>query len=52
MPTLIHAGMLFLECLFFAGWVGALVVVVISGIEDLKTILQKDDGGHHGPIEG
>lgn len=34
-----------LEILFFGGWIGALVVVVISGIEDLQTILHKDTPG-------
>jgi hypothetical protein len=34
--------MVFLETLFFAGWIGSLVVVVISGVEDLETIFQKD----------
>ena len=34
--------MLFLETLFFVGWVGSIVVVLISGVEDMHTILQKD----------
>jgi hypothetical protein len=42
MQSIVHAGMVFLEILFFVGWVGSLVVVVISGVEDLETIFQKD----------
>ena len=42
MQSIVHAGMVFLETLFFAGWIGSLVVVVISGVEDLETIFQKD----------
>jgi len=42
-----------LEFLFFVGAAGSLVVVLISGVEDLETIFQKDDapdtpvGGDH-----
>ncbi len=42
MQTLVRSGMFLLEALFFAGCMGSLVVVVISGIEDLETIFQKD----------
>jgi hypothetical protein len=34
--------MVFLETLFFVGWIGSLVVVLISGVEDMETIFQKD----------
>ncbi len=52
MHSVIHAGLLFLETLFVVGWVGAIIVVVISGVEDLKTVFSKDDTEHHAPIEG
>jgi hypothetical protein len=42
MESIVHAGMVFLEVLFFTGWIGSLVVVIISGIEDMETIFQKD----------
>lgn len=42
MHSLIRGGMLFLETLFFVGWVGSIIVVLISGVEDMHTILQKD----------
>jgi hypothetical protein len=31
-----------LECVFFAGMTGSLVLVVISGIEDIRTMMEKD----------
>ncbi len=52
MHTLVHSGMLFLEGIFIIGWVGAIVVVVISGVEDLKTVFSKADSPEtHQPIE-
>jgi hypothetical protein len=40
-----------LEALFIAGWIGSIFVVMISGVEDLKTIFSRDDGAEkHGPI--
>lgn len=51
MHTFIHDGMLILETVFLVGWVGAIVVVVISGVEDMKTVFSKDDSEHHAPIE-
>ncbi len=51
MKTVIHDAMTFLVSLFVIGWVGSIIVVVISGAEDLKTILSKDETPH-GPIEG
>lgn len=44
--------MLLLEILFIAGWVGSIIVVLISGVEDLKTVFTKDEGVEtHQPIE-
>lgn len=51
MHSVVHAGMIFLETLFIVGWAGAIIVVLISGVEDLKTIFTKEDT-QHGPIEG
>lgn len=51
MPSLLHAGIVTLEVLFFAGWIGSIVVVLISGVEDLKTIFTRDNGNEkHEPI--
>ncbi len=45
MPLPVLIGMRILEVLFFGGWIGAIIVVIISGIEDIHTILQKDVPG-------
>lgn len=40
-----------LECLFLFGAAGSLLVVLISGIEDLKTVFSKDEKfERHDPI--
>ena len=44
--------MVFFEVLFFVGSIGSLIVVVISGIEDLETIFEKDTGGPAAAIGG
>ena len=31
-----------LEVMFAAGWAGTLIVLVLTGIEDLETILRRD----------
>lgn len=53
MHSVVHTFMLVLEGLFIAGWVGSIVVVLISGVEDLKTVFTRDEGiEKHQPIEG
>ncbi len=52
MPSIVHAVMMFFEVLFFVGSVGSLIVVIISGIEDLGTIFEKDTGGPAAAISG
>jgi hypothetical protein len=44
--------MTILEALFLIGWAGSLIVVLISGIEDLHTILQKDKTNDSAAIGG
>ena len=51
MHTLIRTGILLLVGLFAVGWLGSLVVVIISGVEDMRVVFSKDDV-QHGPIEG
>lgn len=43
MDFLAAAGIRILEFLFFAGWIGSLVVILLSGVEDFETILSKDN---------
>jgi hypothetical protein len=52
MPPIVHGVMVFFEALFFTGAVGSLVVVIISGIEDLETIFEKDTSGPAAAIGG
>jgi len=42
MDFLASAGIRILEFLFFAGWIGSLLVILLSGVEDFETILSKD----------
>ncbi len=42
MEIIVKIGVHLLEFLFFAGCLGSLIVVIISGVEDIETILQKD----------
>jgi hypothetical protein len=35
-----------LEGMFVVGWAGTILVLVLSGIEDLETLLGKEDGNH------
>lgn len=44
--------MLLLETLFLVGWAGSLIVVLISGVEDMHTILQKDKSEPSTAISG
>ncbi len=55
MNQAVRAGMELLETFFLVGWAGSIIVVIISGIEDLVTILKNDQnepataiaGDHH-----
>lgn len=44
MNFLISIGIRTLEVLFFAGWVGAAIVILITGVEDIETALGRDEG--------
>jgi len=43
MSFVISTGIRLLEFLFFAGWVGSLLVILLSGIEDVETVLGGDE---------
>ena len=43
MNVLLAAGIRVLEFLFFGGWIGSLLVIVLSGIEDMETIFDKNE---------
>jgi ABC-type multidrug transport system permease subunit len=35
-----------LEYMFVAGWVGSALVLVLTGVEDVGTLLDKDENSH------
>ncbi len=37
----------FLELMFAVGAIGSVVVLVLSGIEDIETLIGSDDASHH-----
>jgi len=43
MDFVIATGIRILEFMFFAGWIGSLLVILLSGVEDFETILSKDE---------
>lgn len=42
MDFLAASGIRILEFLFFAGWIGSILVILMSGVEDVETILSRD----------
>ena len=32
-----------LECMFVAGWIGSAIVLILTGIEDVETLLDRKD---------
>ena len=50
MEFLMATGIRILEFLFFAGWIGSLLVILLSGVEDVETIFSKDDGSGPAPM--
>ena len=36
-----------LECMFVAGWIGCVIVLVLTGIEDVGTLLDTEDEKSH-----
>ena len=36
-----------LEFLFVAGWIGSAIVLVLTGIEDVETLLDRKDEANH-----
>ena len=47
MDVLIHTGVRVLEVLFVVGWAGSLLVLLLSGVEDVRIIFDKDK-----PVDG
>lgn len=36
-----------LECMFVAGWAGSVIVLLITGVEDVGTLLDREDETSH-----
>jgi len=49
MMFLVTVGIRVLEFMFFVGWIGSLLVILLSGIEDLETVFEKDEPGSPPP---
>lgn len=47
MSEIIKIGVRSLEVLFFAGWVGSLIVLLLSGFEDVRTALEEEPNETH-----
>jgi hypothetical protein len=45
--TLVTIAVRLLELLFAVGLLGSAVVLVLSGIEDIETLMGSDDSPHH-----
>jgi hypothetical protein len=43
MEILIFTGIRVLEALFVIGWVGSLLVLLLSGIEDTRMLFEQDE---------
>jgi hypothetical protein len=51
MDVLIHTGVRVLEGLFVVGWAGSVLVLLLSGVEDIRIIFEKDKPADRGPQE-
>jgi hypothetical protein len=47
MGLLVTFGVRLLELIFAVGLAGSAVVLVLSGIEDIETLIGSDDASHH-----
>jgi hypothetical protein len=47
MNPLVAIGVRILEILFFAGWIGAAIVILLAGGEDLHTIMGEKTEDQH-----
>jgi hypothetical protein len=47
MGTLVTIAIRLLEFLFAVGAIGSTIVLILSGIEDIETLMGSDDTNHH-----
>jgi hypothetical protein len=36
-----------LEWMFVAGWIGSAIVLILTGVEDVETLLEREDEPNH-----
>jgi hypothetical protein len=46
MGVLVTIGIRVLEAMFVVGGVGSVIVLILSGIEDIETLMGSEDSGH------
>jgi hypothetical protein len=47
MSVFVTVAIRVLEAMFFIGGIGATLVLILTGIEDIETLLGADDSEHH-----
>jgi len=47
MNVLVVVGIRLVELMFALGAIGSAVVLILSGIEDIETLVGSDDSSHH-----
>ena len=47
MGVLATAALRVLEVIFVVGWLGSFIVLVLTGIEDVETLMESDDPSDH-----
>ena len=43
MSVLVTIGIRTLEVMFAAGWIGTVIVLLLTAVEDVETLLEKDE---------
>lgn len=51
MTALIKAGVWFLEAIFAFGVIGSALVLILTSIEDIRALRQKDNGPQEAPAD-
>ena len=46
MNLLMTIGIRILEAMFVVGWFGTVIVLLLTGVEDVETLIEKDEPPH------
>jgi hypothetical protein len=52
MEILVFTGIRALEAMFVIGWIGSLLVLLLSGIEDARMLFEKDEAAPQAETHG